>query len=376
LAGAQWIQNKKIRRLRILCDNQQALIKCTEKPGHNSKEWDLRQVLYLKFSLFAGTIQKQHIYGHQDISTEWQQLPVEAQLNVQCDAIATAAREAIENGNQVPLLNVELVPGSVIIGGKTMSSLTRSSLYQALFQNQSMAYWCKRRDIPVQSLQLVDWEMIETAYTSLSPDDKREIFKLATENSPTRRQLSFRHQASNDLCVWCKQVDKSWHGLICPNYRDYRREQWKKVTSKLPDTTIQDSGITSWTPESAEGLPDGQIMIGGVNLFLGFFHRNLRMNLQGENWQRIKAAREIWTTTTLFSIQCYKYHVDQTAEKLQQEKNESIRQYILENWNDCHIPPDITLFHPQKTSIEGLMMASAESREQWYSTDSLYRQLE
>jgi hypothetical protein len=78
----------------VACDNLGGLNKSREgrkKIPLGAKHADILQCLHRVHAALKGTLQYEHVYGHQDKHKTWQQMTLLERLNRKCDSLAKAA---------------------------------------------------------------------------------------------------------------------------------------------------------------------------------------------------------------------------------------------------------------------------------------------
>ena len=132
-----------------------------------SSEIDIEMQIVDTLHLLDTDVSFSHVKGHQDDSIDPTELPWHAQLNIRCDAIATATLTTVEHDPTVPFLPASEV--SLSIADTTLTHHVPSQIRRLHASQQQRIYLCKHHSWVLPSLfDTVHWDVVRPALLAFS----------------------------------------------------------------------------------------------------------------------------------------------------------------------------------------------------------------
>ena len=264
-----------------------------------------------------------HIKGHQDRDTEYTQLSLSAQLNVDADAQATIFQD--NYGRPRPLAFLMPHAGaSLQINNETITYNLKSFIRTQAHGPPLSAYIQQRNRWSPTTMSSIDWDAHGLAIQRNFPK-RIHITKLVHDILPTNEAVSRYDKLRQPKCPSCPQNPEDRdHILRCshPERAKWRR-QFLQSTRKQCETLRTDpnlqniliDGLEQWFREShidpSKYPPQFQLLIrqqtaiGWRQIFSGRMSNEwnrLQADHAYRNGKRDQAASLLWTTNIICSI--------------------------------------------------------------------------
>jgi exonuclease III len=179
-------------------------------------EWDAIIAVYHLMQHFPQLPELNHVYGHQDLDIDYADLPLDAQMNTQADALATMELDEFST----LLHSVPFDPESRVmlsIDGTTVTRRLETTMRTKASLPGLITYYQERLHWDEQTFHAVDWETFGSVYPKMN---KRRNFitKFCFFNLPTGDRLHRRNPSYDDRCPTCHLPnEKDDHILQCPS---------------------------------------------------------------------------------------------------------------------------------------------------------------
>jgi len=224
----------------------------------NEVRWNLR-----KSGITGGRLE--HIKGHQDQETEYSELPLSAQLNIDADRLAGEFRESMDH----PETHVYMFPHACAhlhLREGTCTAQIPQLLRRAATEQQLLDYLCQRYGWSTAVCNSIDWE---AHHQAIKRNNKRriQITKLLIYDLVPTNKVVYRDDPRRQGCPGCstcQQEDRD-HVLQCG---EKRREAWRAqalltiertcntLRSDPNLTKILIQGLHNWLQQKPEPGPD------------------------------------------------------------------------------------------------------------------------
>jgi hypothetical protein len=310
----------------------------------------------------------EHVKGHQDDHTLYEDLALEAQLNVDADEEAgnyqtmyPAQRPIIP---RLPHNRVQLH-----LSGKVISSKLKRSIREAFTVRPYKDYLQKRYKWDTNCIETIDWKSYTQAISRFH-SRRIQITKLCNDLLPTARWANRYDSLTTEHCLQCGELEDRDHIICC---RHISRTKWR-ATLLTTLRQVHDSpennpylldilidGLHSWMtsipflssryPRRYQKLIQEQQSIGWRHIFNGHLscqwrilqdsyirQRKIRTRTQtGANWS-LRTQTTIWTA--FFSLWT--------------TRNETIHGHDLKTQNQSRhrrLRAEMELLHTKRDSV-------------------------
>jgi hypothetical protein len=183
-------------------------------------EWDILQAMISTIQKFDQPPQFQHVTGHQDRKTAYNNLPLPAQLNVDADALAGSFEyETSKDPTRIP--RIEGNTAQLHFHGGTVSSNYRRALRKVCSRPSLKAHILKRNGWTERQYNYIDWDVhglnIRKHYYR-----KHFFIKYIHDWLPLGKLLSKYKPENLSKCPSCTEpIEDRTHFLRCKE-----RSQW------------------------------------------------------------------------------------------------------------------------------------------------------
>jgi hypothetical protein len=207
-------------------------------------EWDAIISVYNLMDRFPQLPVLKHVFGHQDNSLDYDDLPLDAQMNTQADTLATM--ELDEYSTVLP--SVPFDPESTVmisIDGTTVTRHLETTLRTKAQLPALLAYYQDRLKWDQRTFHAIDWEVFGGVYPKMQ-HRRNFLTKFCYYTLPTGERLHRRESSYDDRCPTCHAPDKSDdHLLQChsPARRAWRGDLIQTLIKPLdsfPDPLLLD----------------------------------------------------------------------------------------------------------------------------------------
>jgi hypothetical protein len=331
-------------------------------------DWDVTHEIVETLKAMTITPSFEHIKGHQDDHTAYDDLSLEAQLNVDADEEAGRYQQTFPaHRPNIPRLPHNLA--QLRIKDQTISSKLKESIREAYTVPPYMEYLQARNKWDTECLATIDWKAYTQAVRRFG-HRRIQITKLCNDLLPTACRVNRYDSLTTKDCIHCGQLEDRDHLLRCSFPP---RVKWRtKLLSDLRHThsstecnpyliDILLDGIHSWIidtpmimaryPRRYHRLITEQTTIGWRHVFNGRLttqwrirqDRYLRMGKittrynTGANW----ALRTLTTIWKAFFV-------------LWKERNEAIHGHDLSTQNQARhrrLRAKMELLHSQRDQV-------------------------
>ncbi len=250
-------------------------------------EWDAVIAVYNLMDRFPNLPVLKHVYGHQDRDLTYDELPLDAKMNTEADALATKEHDEFST----TLHRVPFDPESKVmlsIDGTTVTRRLESTIRTTARLPSLINYYLERLHWDQFTFHSVDWATFGSVYQKSK--QRNFITKFCFYTLPTGDRLHRRDSSYDNRCPTCHAPDETDdHLLQCPSHA---RRVWRsdliqsllKPIDSLLDPVLVDilrEGLLCWfrtetidpTPYSTtyQQLLHEQNSIGWNNLLRGKF---------------------------------------------------------------------------------------------------------
>jgi hypothetical protein len=157
--------------------------------------------------------QIEHVYGHQDDNTPYQELSRPAQLNVDADSYASNFLQQGKQGSYIPFPSN---PIDLYVNGQIITRNHKTHIRHAALSQNLREYLIKKFKWSTNIPDLIWWQVHGSTIGSFSKNDQRRIRKFIFNWLPTSERLKMYTPAISNLCPSCKTcVETSQHIVKC-----------------------------------------------------------------------------------------------------------------------------------------------------------------
>ena len=172
------------------------------------------------------------VKGHQDNNKNYDELPLEAQLNIDADELAGKFQD--EYGKFRPLVHVlPSCPAMLAIRGISITSNYRKQLIRAYVEPQYIRHLQYKFQWSDDTIEAIAWKCLALAIQRI----RRNVLitKVCNDLLPTSVTLYKMKYQHHDTCILCKQRETRDHLLRCqaPTRTKWRRQYIKALQHKL-----------------------------------------------------------------------------------------------------------------------------------------------
>jgi hypothetical protein len=220
----------------VACDNEASLWVFDPDffPNPQKSDTDLVKVLLKGVQESPVHWIPNHVKGHQDKHKKTGFTRLEL-LNMEMDEMAKAYwRHLREDGHSMepPVFRSHNEGWTLWHGQTKLTQPDSNSLYSLIQDPSTVAYWVRKKRIPEEAVDTVDWEASGTAMTSLPRARRRWVTKHASENCGTNATLAKWGYRDESKCPRCnEEVEDCLHVLQCTG--EGASETWQESITKL-----------------------------------------------------------------------------------------------------------------------------------------------
>jgi exonuclease III len=179
-------------------------------------EWDAIISVYNLMDRFPHLPDLQHVYGHQDTDLDYADLPLDAQMNIEADSLATM--ELTEFAT--PMYSVPFNPESRVmlsLSGITVTRRIEQTIRTTARLPELISYYKDRLHWDQRTYHAVDWDTFGGVYPKLK-QRRNFITKFCFFNLPTGERLHRRDASYDARCPTCHAPEETdEHILQCPS---------------------------------------------------------------------------------------------------------------------------------------------------------------
>ena len=237
------INPKNIQTITVYGDNLASLRTAREGPSYSlknvfSSDMDVAFELYHCIKKSGLSFDFIHVKSHQDNNVNYQDLSIDAKINVQCDQYVTKYyREPMSNC--VPhMTKIPHYPSQKISISNLYTRLTtsyRSNIHKYKIGHEAENQCSKTWRIPKASLKYIDWENLRKEIKSKRGFKRFRLSKAIHRQWPTMDREHKWKRAPNDLCPMCTQEKETILHIFCCKHDMIRLNRVQAIT-KFKDT--------------------------------------------------------------------------------------------------------------------------------------------
>ena len=222
----------------MYCDNKGALCAAFgwKEPNPRWASYDL--VCLIRYHLAKSQIQwkGQHIKGHQDSGTAYEDLDIIAQGNVDADHYAAIEMDLHRVVDDRTIIGA---PWALEHEGKRVAGDIEKRIRHLIHEKHMQEYWRKKFNITEEQTEYISWETF--LKTNKMNDEWIQIW-MAKYNSRiggVRKNMLRRNHAKDDQCPCCEEIEDTDHLLKCNNdeIRDIYENKMTELQRWLGETT-------------------------------------------------------------------------------------------------------------------------------------------
>ena len=374
----------KMTSLNVVCiaDNAELIRRCNahkqyKEPYPNEtlrSEFDVTEQIYKTQTEYNINATFKWVKGHQDKKIRKDDLPLEAQLNIEADELAGAYQQT--NGIFRPLVHLlPSCPAMLAIRGISITSNYRKQLIRAYVEPAYIQYLQYRFEWSDSTIQTIAWKCLSLAIQRIRRDVL--VTKVCNELLPTAATLYKRNYQNHDTCILCHHQETIEHMLRCesPTRIKWRiqfmcalrkRLEYLETEFSIGETLC--TAISEWLetgiviidnyPPRFHAALATQTTIGWRHLFAGRLSQEW---LQIQNITRPRTEERqndsyIWGASIvevtlsqyikLWELRNEEVH-GKTAEQQEQTRKSKLAVEVrkLDTWKNESRPEDMCLFH-------------------------------
>jgi exonuclease III len=307
--------------LSVRCDNlglikKQASFRKFALAKHSAalhSEWDALISVYHLMDEFPALPKLQHVLGHQDNEVAYQDLPLDAQMNSQADALATMELDEYAT----PFHHVPFNPESRVmfsINGIAVTRRLETTIRTHARLPALISYYQDRLNWDERTFHAVDWEVFGAVYPKMR---KRRNFitKFCIYHLPTGDRLHRRSSHYDDRCPTCHSPSETDdHILQCPSPA---RRAWRSDLIK----TLLDPLATFLDPVLLDILREGLLQFFRASsldptLYSPRYQRLLKQQ-QAIGWNNLLRGKFSADWRYLQEQHCHRHHIKMTNSQRQ-----------------------------------------------------------
>jgi hypothetical protein len=315
------------------------------------------------------------VKGHQDDDKQYDDLSLEAQLNIDADELAGVFQQ--QSGKSRPIVNMlPSCPALLLIRGISVTSNYRKQLIRASVEPTYIQYLQYKFGWSDEVVLAIAWKSLSLAI----PRIKRDVIitKICNDLLPTATTLYKRKYQHHDTCVLCSKKETRDHILRCnePTRIKWRRKMLSALRSRLlyleTDFSLGETlctAVAEWIetetvdinkyPEKYHKAIKSQHHIGWRHMFSGKISQEwLRLQEQSTKVTTgHKRLSYVWGASIvevllkqfvlLWELRNEEVH-GKTAEKQEQIRKTKLSETVrkLNDQREQARPSDMCLFHP------------------------------
>jgi hypothetical protein len=331
-------------------------------------DWDIVEAIVLTVEQTKMEVEYKWVKGHQDNETEYADLPLTSQLNIDADKLAgDYLSDFGTNRPAIPLSPTR--PIALDINGITIHRYMKSAIREAAHTEPLLKRLKDRYQWDDHVPRSIDWDAHRLATTSSHPTKKTHFVKLCHDYLPAGK-IAHRHNPTYpSSCPLCNHPNEDHqHILQCHHStrRNWRKELLQKIRKQCDATNtdpvikaILVNGLTSWlddVPPDFRGIPseyheliESQTAIGWYHILLARMstqwssyqekflrqHTNRHKSLSGKKWTRQICTIIITSWLDLWTKRNTERHGVDSTQRATQLHQQAVREietlYLLKN---------------------------------------------
>jgi hypothetical protein len=200
-------------------------------------EYDVTEQIYRAQAAYNIKATFYWVKGHQDNNKAFDELPLEAQLNIDADELAGKFQD--EYGKFRPLIDVlPSCPAMLAIRGISITSNYRKQLIRAYVEPQYIQHLQYKFQWSDKTIKAIAWKYLALAIKRIRRN--MLITKVCNDLLPTSATLQKMKYQHHDTCILCQQRKTRDHILRCqaPTRIKWRQQYIKALQHKLDSLEI------------------------------------------------------------------------------------------------------------------------------------------
>jgi hypothetical protein len=291
-------------------DGRQALLAAAGDWPLNPErpDFDLITDIRAKLRKLPVKVSWKWVEGHQDddkasLLDEW------AKANILVDNIAKAFWNHLNRSGHEPApqrLGDEA--WAIHFHGRKLNRMDKSALYHAIMGPPTKEYWRYRGELQVADIANIDWDVIGSAFKSLTNAKKRRVTKHAAGHFGCGTKMKLWKFQDHAECPRCPELDETpKHILNCPSLSAREcwstalisLEGWMTKNHTMPElTTVVIRSLRAWRSPHARPASRSTTVRYGLNRALleqntlGWY--NFLMGKVSVRWQEVQQKYYEW----------------------------------------------------------------------------------
>ena len=242
-------------RVHIFSDNLSLIRSCQSRATYGDPycnttlktDFDLLEQIYHHTRRFQSTFD--HVAGHQDSHKKYENLKVEAQMNVDADKLANEYQKK-DKQYRPKVSPSEICPAMIHIRGATITGRFKKILQRAAMEPPFIQYLCNRYKWDPTTVRLISWDSVPLILRTFGgAQPQTTVVKLIGDILPTNAWLYKIKQRDSWSCPLCGAKETTHHIFQCPHESriTWRRAMMKDLRSFLNKTSKENDSLLSTT---------------------------------------------------------------------------------------------------------------------------------
>ncbi|OEU11291.1 hypothetical protein FRACYDRAFT_246405 [Fragilariopsis cylindrus CCMP1102] len=220
----------------FISDNDELIKRCNAHKHYNDpfpnetlrSEYDVTEQIFSTINDSQIKAKYKWVKGHQDSAKAYDDLSLEAQLNVDADALAGEYQEGKRQFH--PMVNIlPSCPAMLSIRGISVTSNYKKQLIRAYVEPEYIAYLQYKFGWSDSIINTIAWKCLQLAIQRINRDVV--LAKICNDLLPTAAALCKRSYQNHDGCLLCHQIETQEHILRCKS--NTRLQGRRKFITKL-----------------------------------------------------------------------------------------------------------------------------------------------
>ena len=260
--------NRQEIKVTCISDNAELIRRCKAHKHYNepypnetlTSEFDVSEQIYITQKDNSIRAHFRWVKGHQDNNTKYEDLPLEAQLNIDADELAGEYQE--EQGQFHPMIHtLPSCPAMLSKGGISVTSNYRKQLIRAYVEPKYMEYLQYKFGWSNDTITGIVWKCLKLATQRINRDVL--LTKICNDLLPTATVLRKRKYPNSDKCVMCNKQETRDHMMICEAQSQikWRRSCMSAIRKQMDKMGTESELKVMISTAIAECLETGQVDI-------------------------------------------------------------------------------------------------------------------
>ncbi|OEU15138.1 hypothetical protein FRACYDRAFT_239817 [Fragilariopsis cylindrus CCMP1102] len=267
---AMMVQFLNRQEIKVTCisDNAELIRRCKAHKHYNepypnetlTSEFDVSEQIYITQKENSIKAHFKWVKGHQDNNMKYDDLPLEAQLNVDADELAGEYQE--EQGQFLPIIHIlPSCPAMLSIEGISVTSNYRKQLIRAYVEPKYIEYLQNKFGWSNDTITGIAWKCLKLATRRINRDVL--LTKICNDLLPTATVLRKRKYQNSDECVMCNKQETRDHMMLCEAQSriKWRRSCMSAIRKQMDKMETEPELKELISTAIAEWLETGQVDI-------------------------------------------------------------------------------------------------------------------